>query len=185
MYQEVSIIGHGGLAFGHSLFGLIKIIYQHLAPESFGDAGNIQRLSTIYSWGAMISLGLLSLYFIRQRDFFWKRVALLVLAMNLIPHVSGDYKLLYLFIPLSLFLGEKESEEDDIAFSLILGLLLIPKAYASFAPSGLNLGVVLNPLIMLMGVLLIMRRGIKRGLAGNAREPGKGSSTGLTNGAGL
>jgi hypothetical protein len=81
--------------------------------------------------------------------------------MNLLPHVSGDYKLLYVFIPLYLFLKENGPGEEDFAFSLIFGLLLIPKAYYSFGPSGPNISVVLNPLIMLVGMLIILGSGIR------------------------
>ena len=168
MYQEISVIGPGGLAFGHSLFGLLKMIYQHLAPGGYEDAHNIQTLSTIYSWGAMICFGLISLYLLLKKEVLWKKVTILVFSMNLLPHVSGDYKLLYVFVPLTLFLEEKGFEEDDIVFALIFGLLLVPKAYASLDPSGLNLGVVLNPLIMLAGMLLIMGKGLKGRFASRA-----------------
>jgi hypothetical protein len=170
MYQEIYVIGPEGWAFGHSLFGLLKVIYQHLAPSDFENLLNIQRLSTIYFWGAMIIFVLVALYFVWGKEELWKKITLLVFAMNLLPHVSGDYKLLYVFIPLYLFLGQKGSIEDDMAFCLIFGLLLIPKTYYPMNPSGLNIGVVLNPLIMLVGMLLILGKGIRAGYTKSQRR---------------
>jgi hypothetical protein len=177
MYQEIYVIGQEGFPFGHSLFGLLKFIYQHLVPVGFEDPMNIQWLSMIYFWAAMIIFALIIFYIVWGKEEFWKKVALLVFSMNLLPHVSGDYKLLYVFIPLYLFLKQNGSEEENIAFSLIFALLLIPKAYYPLGPSGVNISVVLNPLIMLVGMLIILGNGLKA--RGGKQWSGQGSVSGV------
>jgi len=58
-------------------------------------------MSTL-TYDILIVLGLLSIaiYVVFIEKTFWKRAALLICALNLFPQVSGDYKLLYIFIPL-------------------------------------------------------------------------------------
>jgi hypothetical protein len=93
---------------------------------------------------------------------FWRKVALLVCALNLLPVVSGDYKLLHLFIPLYLFINENEPERLDWVFTALFGLLLIPKNYYRI-PSlpEASISVLANPLLMLLLAAVIVVTGTR------------------------
>ena len=60
---------------------------------------------------------------------FWKKVSLLVFIMLLFPYTSADYKLLHLFIPIVLFINNKKEEKNDLIYTILFALLLIPKNY--------------------------------------------------------
>ena len=56
-----------------------------------------------------VVLGLfIAAYVVLVEKEFWKKVAILVVAMLLLPHVSADYKLIHIFLPLFLFINISE-----------------------------------------------------------------------------
>lgn len=97
----------------------------------------------------------------------WKRVAVLVLIMLLLPPISADYKLLLLYLPLYLFLNSDSRSRLDPAFLAVFGLLLVPKSYyylprvLSDVPNvhDISIAVPLN-------VLLLMALGLLIGIPG-------------------
>jgi len=52
---------------------------------------------------ALVSLATVVAYPVFVEKQFWKKTALAICALNLFPLVSGDYKLLHIFIPMFLF----------------------------------------------------------------------------------
>jgi hypothetical protein len=93
---------------------------------------------------------------------FWKKVACLVMMMNLFPFTSTDYKLLYIFIPLFLFINYPKKEKYDLVFIILFSLLLIPKDYLYFNNWPLaTFNVVINPIIMTLILIIIIWSGIK------------------------
>ena len=76
-----------------------------------------------------------------------RRVSLLTLAMLLLPAFNYDYRLIFLYIPLALFLGTRPGRLDPL-YVAFYSLLLVPKAY--FMIRGwISISVVLNPLLLL------------------------------------
>jgi len=88
----------------------------------------------------------------------------------LLPYVSADYKLIHFFIPILLFVSYKTSDFlkfdlkskkiflkrttiFDYCFTILFGLLIIPKNYRFF--KNLYDGVFFDPVIMLLLLLLI------------------------------
>ncbi len=94
---------------------------------------------------------------------FWKRVALLVFAMNLLPYVSGDYKLLHIFIPLLLFVRSPEKTARDWLYCLLFHLVVDPEDYLRLPinPEAAS-NVFFNPLIMSTFVLILVTEGWRR-----------------------
>ena len=87
----------------------------------------------------------------------WKRVTLIIFSMLLLPPISADYKLLHVFIPLFMFLNNKNPSKLDPLYLLLFGLLLIPKDFYYFAavisdgqgsPHDISISVVINILSM-------------------------------------
>jgi len=139
------VIDGVGNIFGHSLLTVIRIIFAPIMPP-------IQSILKPYLLFAFISFGVITAWIVFKEKIFWKKVALLVLSMNLLPYVSTDYKLMHLFIPLFLFINYQERDKWDFVYTSFFSLLLIPKNY--FSP--FSFSAVLNPIIMLFILLLII-----------------------------
>lgn len=104
----------------------------------------------------------LSYYIARIERVIWKRVALLVCAMCLLPYTSTDYKLLHFFLPIFLFVNHPRPERYDMLYAVLFGLLLIPKSYVTFYDLDFyNTNVVLNTGAMLVIVTVIVWTGLR------------------------
>ena len=116
----------------------------------------------------LVILAILTAYIVFAEKKLWKQVALLVFAMILLPYQSADYKLLYIFFPLYLFINTNEKAKSDLYYSLMFALLLIPKAYYFFpniksdsGTSDISISVLMNPLIILAMSLVIISSSLK------------------------
>jgi len=155
-YQNIYAIGNEGLFFGNSLWGMIKAISYTIFP-SISIAKTWVNIAPFYFYFTALTFLILTIWLWFRRPALWKQVALLVCAMNLLPFVSGDYKLIHLFLPLFLFVNQNNQDSLDRLFVFIFGLLLIPKSYGHIP--GLNeasLSVVINPILMALLFLLII-----------------------------
>ena len=156
-YQMTYAIGNEGLYFGHSLWGVAKMAalgFSHVAQ----CPADIPDLALVY-FGFTTAFFLVMVWWMWQRKpLFWQQVALLVCAMNLLPFVSGDYKLLYLSVPLLLFINEPCGGRRDGVYCCLFGLLLVPKAYGH-VPRFLeaSFGIIINPILMMCLVAVILR----------------------------
>ncbi len=107
----------------------------------------------------------------------WKKVFLTISLFLLFPLSSADYRLIFIFIPLFMFVNEKEVSGYDLFYALIFALLLIPKNYYFFPPLLVQLpgkfgnstaaikcsiSVILTPLILLTGITMIMNEGLQK-----------------------
>ncbi len=173
VYPKNYILQHGGLPYGNSLWGVVKIIHASLAENI--KASNLEALIPIYSpmYGlyskiCWVALALVLLYILFIEKTFWKKIALLTFSMNLLPAVSGDYKLLYVFIPLFLFINFPNKSRWDLIYLVLFSLLLIPKNYGQYVFPNLyinnmaNIGIVINPILMSLISLLIIAQGLNR-----------------------
>jgi hypothetical protein len=108
----------------------------------------------------------------------WRRVAVLVLAMLLLPPISADYKLLLVYLPLYLFINSDRPSRLDPAFLAVFGALLVPKSYY-YLPTvisdalprvhDISIAVPANVvLLLLLGLLIVIP-----GLLGRFRQPRK------------
>jgi hypothetical protein len=177
-YHENMDLGVGGIIYGHSLWGLVRlVIIRHIAP-SFPDT-SLHDLLSLASKPYMLAMltsfaGLTALIYFRERT-YWKRVALLALAMNLFPYVSADYKLLYVMLPLYMFLNSPERSRWDYTYAVLLALLLAPKNFghiATPAAIGGSMGIILNPALMMALMTLIVVQSLL-----NAKEPRRHGDT--------
>ncbi len=93
---------------------------------------------------------------------FWEEIALLTIALNVLPTVSGGYKLLDLVVPIVLFLRFGTSDPWRWWYLAGFTALMVPNAYVELLSDGTNLGVVMDPLIMLAIALAIITAGLSR-----------------------
>ncbi len=159
LYNATYVTGMEGLSFGNSLYGAIKYVTLWFFPRMV-LSGVPPILETIYLIFIFILLALLVVYVLFVEKMFWKKVTLLICAMNLFPFVSGDYKLLHLFIPLFLFLNKDEKERIDLIILLLFSFLLVPKDYLHLLVlPEVSVAVLLNPMAMiaLMAIIIVGR----------------------------
>lgn len=109
-----------------------------------------------------------TIFFTWREKVFWKQVSLLTLCALVTPFIMIDYKLLFLFVPLALFVNAKEKTKFDLIYAILFALLLIPKNITILSQlawgSKFSLSVVLNPLIMLLFMGLIIFEQFKKEL---------------------
>jgi hypothetical protein len=84
----------------------------------------------------------------------WKTTAVLTILIILLPFNSHDYRLIYLFVPMLMYLAAGETTGNDLLIVVLWGLLLVPKDYYHFG-SLQNISMVINPLL-LIGLLTCM-----------------------------
>lgn len=106
----------------------------------------------------------------------WKQVYLLVFVLIVLPQVSFDYKLIFLLLPVALFLrAETEGRRLDWIHIALFGSLLIPKGYLPLA-SDTKMAVLLNPLALTVLAGVIVWTG-SRARAGATSTAGPASAT--------
>jgi hypothetical protein len=155
---------------GVSLLTFLKILYIEtgLIIPFIKD-----NFSTIYMILASLICMLVVLYVIFVEKETWKRVALLIFSMLLLPPISADYKLLHVYIPLYMFLNAKHSHKIDIFYLLMFSLLLIPKDYYYLTAvigdadgaHDISISVIINILIIIGISALIIVSGTKNWIA--------------------
>jgi len=146
-FNMTYLVTNDGLQHNSSLYGVIRMIVKH--------AAQVQPLVDHYTIIALVLFGIVATYIVVKLDMLWKKVALLVFSMILLPQVSFDYKLIHFFLPLMLFVNTGQPSRFDRAFSIMFGLLLIPKDYLQLG-HGISIAVFLNPLLMLGITALIV-----------------------------
>jgi len=190
IYREHNIIGYNGVHYGHSLWGVFKVIYYGIIELIYNQPGKgiygIKHLTLPYTLFVLILTGCITYYLTYKERVFWKRVALLVFAMNLFPFVSGPYKMLYIYIPLLLFINSGSCKKDKI-FCILFALLLVPKHYVPlyWTPPYTLTGeigdlqtwceVLVDPLLMLVFAGMIIWDGIREQKVGLRTTVYKGS----------
>lgn len=145
-----------GMSNGSSLFPALKFIFCH-----YNNIIPSVLLAKIYNYICLI-IASFTLIFVWQEKIFWKKISLLAFLMLLLPYIIGDYKLIFLFVPIWLFLNTKEQSKFDGIYTVLFGLLLIPKKIFFFWVHKYGLmqlvtyGILINPLIMLLFIGLII-----------------------------
>jgi hypothetical protein len=151
---------------GVSLFTVIKVF---LIETGYGMQ-HMYRLLCLYVATAVAAAILVVGYVTFIERELWKRAAILVIAMLLLPQISADYKMAHLLIPLFLFTNSTEQSRTDGIYALLFGLLMIPKDYyflsRTFSDAGgahdISISIFLNPAIMLLMSSMIIVSGLRR-----------------------
>lgn len=128
-----------------SLFQALKYIAYHTHSMS------TFMLVKMYNYILLAATGI-TVYFALRENTFWKRISLLVLYTLVFPHTVFDYKLIFLLIPIWLFVNSEEKSKLDVIYTSLFGLLLIPKKQLFFV----EFSTIANPVIMLVFIGLII-----------------------------
>ncbi|MBN1470797.1 MAG: DUF2029 domain-containing protein [Syntrophaceae bacterium] len=162
-YSIAYSIGNEGLYFGNSLWGPVKLMI-----IGSGIKCSPALATKVYSISVMILFAFISVYIIFKEKIFWKKIALLVFSMNLFPFVSGDYKLIHIFLPLFLFINNENKDRFDWLYAVLFGLLLIPKAYVHYRLNPeITSSIIISPLLMAFFAIVIMSQGLFAGIRKN------------------
>lgn len=136
------------------------------------------QLDNLYRYLSLIITSAV-LFFTWRERIFWKQITLLTLLMTVLPYVVTDYKLIFLFVPIWLFINSEGKSKFDLGYAILFGLLMIPKQFfVLLVPIGNTLslttfGIIINPLLMLifMGLIifdqLYSKRSKKEAIDGN------------------
>lgn len=144
------------LLYNSSYWGILKyFVYRGTSyhPET-------PSVMIAYTVTCLILTGAVAGYLYLYETTFWKQLTLLIGLMILLPHVSYDYKLVLLLVPMFLFVAETQSTLMDNLYAVLFGFLMIPKAYI-FSQNGMNPGFILNPLLITALMLSIMAEGMR------------------------
>jgi hypothetical protein len=82
-------------------------------------------------------------------------MAVLTISIILLPYSTNDYRLVYLFVPLFMYIASAEKSPLDMPITILWGLLLIPKNYYHIVSDDANIGMIINPLL-LVGLLVLL-----------------------------
>jgi hypothetical protein len=152
--------------FTSDLYSLLTVVIKFVGDTlNIGSAETTMYLPahpearTIYTIIAVI----VSIYFVihlwKEPKPLWKAMAVLTILIILLPINSHDYRLIYLFVPMLMYLAANERRRNDLLIVILWGLLLVPKNYYSLQLQlplqiiGQNIGMVINPLL-LIGLLV-------------------------------
>jgi hypothetical protein len=157
---------------GPGLFGVYKLalIASHAIHKM-----DMRRWIMLYYAAAIFTAILIAAFVIWIETILWKQIALLVFMMLLLPHISGDYRLLYVFVPMLIFVNYERVQRRDVIYATLFGLLLIPKDYffiphtetdalvgdGSHKLAQIGISILLNPLLLVTFSTLIITDGLK------------------------
>jgi hypothetical protein len=85
----------------------------------------------------------------------WKKLAVLAILVVLLPINTHDYRLLYLFPAMLMFLVADKTSRHDPILVILWGLLLVPKNYWPL-DSAEKIGMVVNPLLLIALLVCIL-----------------------------
>lgn len=151
---------------GVSLFTAAKVVLNLTHWIRFVDmALFLQRYKLLMGAGFV----LLTIYILLVEMEAWQKVTLLTVAMLVFPHISSDYKLLHVYIPLYLLINTAKPSRRDLGYIVMFSLLLIPKDYYLLprisSDSGvydISIAVLLNPAILVGMMTHIILDGFRR-----------------------
>jgi len=142
--------------FSSDLYNFLIIIVRFVS-KLFGSEINLLGNPTfilIYTIAAIVIFILITIYLLKKPQPFWKVMAILTILIILLPCSTNDYRLVYLFVPLLMYLVSNNKSRLDMPTIILWGLLLIPKNYYTISEDQ-NIGMIINPLL-LIGLLILL-----------------------------
>ncbi len=148
-----------GLQHNLSLYGMFKLItiifIKLVTGKLIENPPIIQKLLGLYSIATLISFSIVTYTIIKKDLSGWMDYFLLTAILLLFPHVSFDYKLIFIYIPLISFLKESGSSGIDRMYSILFALLLIPHNYF-YLYKDISVAVIIYPVILIAMSLFIL-----------------------------
>lgn len=155
-FAYVYSMNDNGMTNTSSLFTALKLFLCKNTPL-------ISTFTLVKIYDALCSvITAIALFFTWREKVFWKKITLLSTLMLLTPYFVADYKLVFLFIPIWLFVSSQEKTRFDLLYTVLFGLLMIPKQFLIFwvnigeFTKYVIFGIAVNPLLMIILISAII-----------------------------
>lgn len=151
--------GHGLLPrFSTDIFTLL-----HVGLSYINISINKVKFTHFYIISVLVTLGFLSYYIIFIKQVLWKKLFILISVMMLFPMLSSQYKLMQLFLPLSLYVNSSDlDEKNDVSYLIMYILLFIPINYDFSFTHEFAVSSIVSPIVMLIGSIGIVIEGLSK-----------------------
>jgi hypothetical protein len=155
------------LAYGNGVTSTITSVtvssFMQAVAYAIGGASAAQATESLTSRlvvpEEVLCVALLVWYLWRREPPAWRAVTLVTVAVLVLPQVSYAYELLYLFIPLALFVRQAPEGPSSRKIAALFGLLLAPKSYLYLGNSFIDSSVLFNAPLLCALVVAVMRAG--------------------------
>ncbi len=158
-YNSIYVLGDAGAAYCSSLYGAFKGGLYLIFPNIQAGSPPIQNLFKLYFPVSLLYAGITALYIIFIEKEEWRKVALVTFSLILFPFVTGDYRLIMLFIPLWMFINSNEQSRYNVLYAILFGLLLIPKDYYIIR-DWISISVIINPILIIIFMTFLINEGL-------------------------
>lgn len=138
----------GGVQHNSSLYGFIKIGVFSIATLLRLDSDFVYGVLDLIRYPYLFFVFCLFLYVIYcviKSKSTWESLYLLTFCLIFFPHVSYDYKLLFLIIPMQQYF--KNDKKYNILYTFLFGLLLIPKDFIILS-GDVSISSIINPFLL-------------------------------------
>lgn len=147
-YSDFMVKSYTGVYFGHSLLNSLRALWPGLQIDSLFPA------YYLFAGAALVSM---AIYATLIERVLWRKIAILVIALCLLPPTSTDYKLLYFFVPFFFFVNHEVRSKTDRLYVVFFSLLFINKGYFFFhGDQFVTLNSVANTVIMVSMLIVIL-----------------------------
>lgn len=114
---------------GVSLFYLFKILA--IKSGAIYNVNMPMALKVYLAFSAFLFV-VFTFFVIKYKVAFWETVFIIVCSIILLPHISADYKLIFLMLPIYYYLNENTDTKFWKFYAICFSLLMIPKDYVFF-----------------------------------------------------
>lgn len=120
--------GYGGLftnfySYGVSVQNFVRIVYCKITGVSMLDVGNAVNMAGV---GLMFAVVALLVFSAMVTDCKWKHVCAMSLVQIVFPDPSYIYSMIFLFIPIVMFIVDKNKKGSDFVYLILFVLMLSP-----------------------------------------------------------
>ncbi len=111
-----------GMGFVSSLYFPLKALFLHFTVS----VKDVDFFTFVYDVFCQL-ITVVTLVFVWREKTFWKQLTLLICNFLLLPYCTYDYKFIFLYIPIWLFINQEEKTKFDFYYLILFALLFIPK----------------------------------------------------------
>lgn len=164
-YTYGLLYNQNGMGYASSLYIVLKLIF---CKSTMAPLVTTATLLKFYGYFSLAATAI-TCFFVYRENSFWKQLTLLVCNFLLLPIVTFDYKLIFLYLPIWFFVNAKEKAQFDWLYTILFALLLIPKNIVFTpdiaGPTGVkafSLSIIINPVLMILLTGLIIYEQINK-----------------------
>ncbi|MFH1386586.1 MAG: hypothetical protein ABIH50_02865 [bacterium] len=124
-------------------------------------------LTSFHFFYPLIALGIfivIVLVMFKTKMPLWKQVAMLILSLLLLPQIAFGYRMVFLFIPMFLFINDVTTGKNSRYYAILFALLLVPKNYY-YLYADVSIMSIINPILMIIFLVMIMVEEMKKNRA--------------------